>query len=93
MGIVGSKDYCNLNFVVLLTKKLFVQYFPKNYLFHDPFLTRLGKAIDKTLLSHLKKMFTDLGMYFIDCVWRINANTISFALYVVLGEELSRRKQ
>jgi hypothetical protein len=58
------------------------------------FLTRLGKAIDKTLLSHLQKMFTDLGMYFIDCVWRINAtNTISFALYVVLGEDLSRRKQ
>ena len=27
------------------------------------FLTRLGEAIDKTLLSHLLKMFTDLGMY------------------------------
>lgn len=34
--------------------------------FHDHesmFLTRLGEAIDRTLLSHLLKMFTALGMY------------------------------
>jgi hypothetical protein len=27
------------------------------------FLIRLGEAIDRTLLSHLLKMFTSLGMY------------------------------